>query len=150
MGVGRLSEPSMLKEFRDFIANGNVLDLAVGIIIGAAFTGIVGSFVKDVINPIIGLAGKANFDNLFLVMRDGAQPGPYLTPDAAEKAGAVVLKYGSFLTNVLNFLIIAFVIFLIVKAANKARKQADPPAAGPTKSEELLTEIRDLLKAKSP
>jgi large conductance mechanosensitive channel len=136
----------VLKEFKEFIAKGNVLDLAVGIIIGAAFTGVVGSFVKDIVNPVVGLAGKANFDNLFLVLRQG-QAGDFATPADAEKAGAVVLKYGSFLTNVLNFLIVAFVIFLIVKAANRFRKTAEAVPAGPTKSEELLTEIRDLLQS---
>lgn len=143
----------MLKEFREFIAKGNVLDLAVGIIIGSAFTAIVNSFVKDLINPIIGLAGQANFDNLFFVLKEGVRPGPYPTPGAAEQAGAVVLKYGSFLTNVVNFLIVAWVVFLIVKAANHARKRfeqaQEPSVAGPTKEEVLLTEIRDVLRSRS-
>lgn len=143
----------MLKEFREFIAKGNVMDLAVGIIIGAAFTAIVQSFVKDILNPIIGLAGKSNFDNMFVVLKGGS--GDYATPADAEKAGAVVLKYGAFLTNVINFLIIAFVVFVIVRYANKARKDSqapvdsapvDPTPAGPTPDQQLLTEIRDLLK----
>jgi large conductance mechanosensitive channel len=138
----------MLKEFKEFVTKGNVLDLAVGIIIGAAFTAIVSSFVKDIINPIIGLAGKANFDNLTLTLREGNPPGPYATPDAAEKAGAVVMKYGSFVTNVLNFLIIAFVIFMIVRSVNKMRKPVEQSAAGPTKTETLLEEIRDSLAKK--
>jgi len=144
----------MLKEFKEFIAKGNVLDLAVGIIIGAAFTAIVGSFVKDIINPIIGLAGKANFDNMFLILRaPDPMPLPFSPSTAAdaEKAGAVVLKYGSFLTNVLNFLIVAFVVFLIVKAVNKAKAKEAPKVeevpSGPTPDQVLLTEIRDLLKS---
>lgn len=137
----------MLKEFKEFIAKGNVLDLAVGIIIGAAFTAIVDSFVKDVISPVIGLAGKANFDNLFLVLKEGATPGHYGTPAEAQKAGAVTLNYGAFLTNLVNFLIVAFVVFLIVKAANRFRtKQQEAPAEVATPADVvLLTEIRDLL-----
>ena len=140
----------MLKEFKEFIAKGNVLDLAVGIIIGAAFTGIVNSFVKDIVNPIIGLFGKANFDNMYLVLKDPnpgiTPPGGYPTVDAAQKAGLVTLNYGSFLTNVLNFLIIAFVIFLIVKAANKFKREEAPAApATPPEDVVLLTQIRDLL-----
>jgi large conductance mechanosensitive channel len=148
----------MLKEFKDFIAKGNVLDLAVGIIIGAAFTAIVTSFVKDIITPIIGLAGKANFDNMFLILKSppagngifGASQSlaasMATTPDDAEKAGAVVLRYGSFLTGVINFVIIALVVFMIVRWANRFKKPAE--AAGPSKTETLLGEIRDLLAAK--
>src|SRR5436305_1908209 len=106
----------MFKEFKEFIAKGNVLDLAIGIIIGAAFTTVVGSFVKDIINPIIGLAGKSNFDNMFVVLKPPAvMPlGGLTTPDVAQKAGAVTLNYGAFITNAINFLIVAFVVFLIV------------------------------------
>lgn len=137
---------AMLKEFRDFIAKGNVIDLAIGIIIGAAFTAIVNSLVKDILNPIIGLAGKANFDNMFLVLKEGTKrPGPYTTPADAQNAGAVVLMYGSFISNVINFLIIAFVVFMIVKAVKSVKKPVESSAAGPTKTEVLLTEIRDLL-----
>lgn len=137
----------MLKEFKEFIAKGNVLDLAIGIIIGAAFTTIVDSFVKNIINPIIGLAGNANFDNLFLVLKPGTGPGPFATPADAQKAGAVTLNYGAFLTAVINFLIVAFVLFLIVKAANRFRtKQETAPEVVATPPEvTLLTEIRDLL-----
>lgn len=140
----------MLKEFREFIAKGNVLDLAVGVVIGAAFGAIVNSFVKDILNPIIGLAGKANFDNMFLVLK-GGNGATFNTPEEAAKAGAVTLNYGMFLTVVLNFLIVAFAIFLVVKAANRLRRQEEAaPAAPPAPSNEevLLTEIRDLLKAK--
>jgi large conductance mechanosensitive channel len=139
----------MLKDFRDFIARGNVVDLAVGIIVGAAFTSIVTSFVKDLVNPIIGLVGGNNFDNMFVVLKGPA--GPFPTPADAQKAGAVTLNYGSFLTNVINFLIVAFVMFMLVKAVNKmyTKKKEDPAPAGPTPDQALLTEIRDLLKAKA-
>lgn len=134
----------MLKEFKEFIAKGNVLDLAVGIIIGAAFTSIVDSFVKDLVTPIIGLFGGANFDNLYVVLKGDATGAK--TVAEAQKMGAVTFNYGSFLTHVVNFLIIAFVVFLIVKAANKFRKEeAAAPEAAPPADVALLTEIRDLL-----
>lgn len=126
----------MLKEFREFIARGNVLDLAVGIVIGAAFTAIVNSFVKDILSPIIGLLGTANFNEQKLVLKGGATP--------------VTLNYGAFLTATINFLIVAFAVFMVVKAANhmKSRfvKPEGPKEPEPTKEELLLTEIRDLLK----
>ena len=142
----------MLKEFRDFIAKGNVLDLAVGIVIGAAFTAIVSSFVKDILSPILGLLGKHNFDNQFFVLKEGAKTGPYADLATANAAGAVTFNYGSFLTAVINFLIVAFALFLIVKAANKVKQAAIPVVEEEkkepesTKEEVLLTEIRDLLK----
>lgn len=143
---------SVIKEFSKFIARGNVVDLAVGIIVGAAFTSIVNSFVKDVVNPVIGLAGHANFDNLFLVLRAGKHPGPYETPALAQTDGAVTLNYGSFLTNVINFLIVAFVMFMVVKAINsfwrKEEQAPNPPE--PNREEQLLTEIRDILAGKAP
>lgn len=121
----------MLKEFKQFIARGNVIDLAVGVIIGAAFTAIVQSLVKDLINPLIGLfVGKIDLSNLTL------------------KVGEANFKYGSFLNAVINFLIIAFVVFLIVKAVNKlTRKKKEEVPAGPTEVD-YLKEIRDLLKEK--
>lgn len=147
----------MLKEFREFIARGNVMDLAVGIVIGAAFTGIVNSFVKDILTPILGIFGNANFSERFLVLKQGSPTkGPYETLDAATKAGAVTLNYGNFLTALINFLIVAFALFLIVKAVNKVKRRfepilaCDPPEPPkppePTKEELLLTDIRDLLK----
>lgn len=144
----------MLKEFRDFIARGNVLDLAVGIVIGAAFTTIVNSFVKDILSPIIGLLGKHNFDNQFLVLKEGKVVGPYGDLVSANAAGAVTFNYGSFLTAVINFLIVAFALFLIVKAANKVQRAAVPVVEEkkepePTKEELLLTEIRDLLSKRA-
>ena len=138
----------MLKEFKEFIQKGNVLDLAIGIVIGAAFTSVVQSFVKDLLNPIIGLFGKANFDNMFLVLKEGPLPGVYTTPADAQKAGAVTLNYGAFITNLINFLIVAFVIFLIVKAANRLKREEPAAPAAPAEDVVLLTEIRDLLAAK--
>jgi large conductance mechanosensitive channel len=141
----------MLKEFREFIAKGNVLDLAVGVLIGAAFGAIVASFVKDILTPLLGIFGKANFENMFIVLKpatDGSNT--FTTVDAAQKAGAVTMNYGLFLNGVINFLIVAFVIFLVVKAANKFKKPEAPAApAGPSNEEVLLTEIRDLLKSKA-
>ena len=143
----------MIEEFRDFITKGNVLDLAIGIIVGVAFTAIVNSFVKDLLTPIIGIFGKANFENLFVVLKTdpaGSQ-GPFATVAEAQNAHAVVLSYGNFLNAVINFLIVAFALFLIVKAANRFRKQqeaAPAPTPEPSPEAKLLTEIRDLLKSK--
>ena len=142
----------MIKEFREFIARGNVMDLAVGIIIGAAFTAIVNSLVNDLINPVIGIVtGGTDFSNLFIAFSSDRFP----TVAAAEAAGVAVFRYGAFLTAVINFLIIAWVVFLLVKGMNRLRTIVDtsekapeaPP--GPTQ-EEVLIEIRDLLKAGSP
>ncbi len=141
----------MLKEFREFAMRGNVIDMAVGIIIGAAFGRIVESLVKDVIMPPIGLAlGRVDFANLMLVLRQGATPGPYATVDAAQKAGAVTLNYGMFVNNVIAFAIVAFAVFLLVRAINSLRrKQPEAPAAAPPPPEEvvLLRDIRDALVA---
>jgi large conductance mechanosensitive channel len=139
----------MIKEFRDFIAKGNVMDMAVGIIIGAAFTAIVTSLVADLINPIIGvITGGIDFSNLFVNLGDGE----FASLAVAREAGAPVFAYGSFITAVINFLIIAFVVFLLVKAVNRIKdaavKKAEPvpgAPAGPTQ-EELLTQIRDELR----
>ena len=143
----------MLNEFKAFIAKGNVMDMAVGIIIGAAFTAIVKSMVDDLINPIIGvILGGLDFSNLFVVLGTGE----YETLAAAREAGAAVFAYGSFLTAVINFLIIAFVVFMLVRYVNKVKdmavkKEAEAPAeeapAGPTELD-LLAEIRDALVAK--
>ncbi|EYD74557.1 Large-conductance mechanosensitive channel [Rubellimicrobium mesophilum DSM 19309] len=140
----------MIKEFRDFIAKGNVMDLAVGIIIGAAFTAIVNSLVADIINPIIGLIiGGVDFSNLYYVMSGTVPEGAGL--QTAKDSGAAVFAYGSFITAIINFLIIAFVVFLLVKAVNSIkdramRKGEEVPSApkGPTQ-EELLTDIRNIL-----
>ncbi|WP_134726847.1 large conductance mechanosensitive channel protein MscL [Paracoccus luteus] len=142
----------MIKEFRDFIAKGNVMDMAVGIIIGAAFTAIVTSMVDDLINPILSLiTGNTDFSGNYVVLKGTAPDGAPLA--AAKDAGATVWAYGSFFTAVLNFLIIAFVVFLLVKAVNRIKEsamrkeQAQASAAGPSQ-EALLAEIRDLLASR--
>lgn len=139
----------MIKEFRDFAMRGNVIDMAVGIIIGAAFGRIVESMVKDLIMPPIGLMlGKVDFANLFWVMKSGAVPGPYLTVEAAQKAGAVTLNYGMFVNNVVSFVLVAFAVFLLVRSINRMRrKQEEAPKEAPAPAEEvvLLREIRDSL-----
>jgi large conductance mechanosensitive channel len=140
----------MLREFREFALRGNVVDMAIGIIIGAAFGKIVDSLVKDLIMPPIGLAlGKVDFANLFFVLKQGASPGPYLSVDAAQKAGAVTFNYGLFINTCLSFLIVAFAVFLLVRAINRMkREESSKPAAPPPTPEEvvLLREIRDTLK----
>lgn len=140
----------MLKEFREFAMRGNVVDMAVGIIIGAAFGKIVDSMVKDVIMPPIGVVlGRVDFSNLFLIIKQGAVAGPYATVDAAQKAGAVTLNYGMFLNNVVSFVIVAFAVFVLIRAINRLRrKQEQQPAEAPPPKEEiiLLREIRDSLK----
>ncbi len=139
----------MIQEFKDFIAKGNVMDMAVGIIIGAAFTAIVTSLVGDLINPIIGLfMGGIDFSEWFYAL-DGKD---YATLAAAEEAGAPVFAIGRFIMAIINFLIIAFVVFMLVKMVNKAKAAAEEPEepkeeapAGPTELD-ILVEIRDSLK----
>ena len=142
----------MLKEFKAFIAKGNVMDMAVGIIVGAAFTAIVKSVVDDLINPIIGLIiGGIDFSNLFVVLKG---EGDYASLTEAREAGAAVFAYGSFVMAVINFLIIAFVVFMLVRyvnkvkdAATKKEEEAAPAPEAPKgpSQEDLLAEIRDLL-----
>lgn len=140
----------MLKEFKEFAMRGNVVDMAVGIIIGAAFGKIVGSLVKDVIMPPIGLLlGNVDFSNLFVVLREGKTAAPYLSLDAAQKAGAVTFNYGIFINTVISFVIVAFAVFLLIRAINnlKRKEQEKPAAPAPTPEEVLLLrEIRDALK----
>jgi len=137
----------MLKEFREFAMKGNVVDLAVGVVIGAAFGKIVDSLVKDMIMPPIGkLLGGVDFSNLFLVLGGG---GPFPSLKVAQDAGAATLNYGIFINAVINFMIIAFALFMVIRAMNQLkRKDEAAPAAPPkpTPEVELLTEIRDLLK----
>ncbi len=137
----------MLSEFKKFAMRGNVVDMAVGIIIGAAFGRIVSSMVNDVIMPPIGLLmGGLDFSNLFVNLSGTA----YDSLAAAEEAGAPVIKYGLFVNNVLDFIIVAFAIFMVIRAMNKLKTQEEEkPAAPPEPSDEvkLLTEIRDSLKA---
>ena len=143
----------MLKEFKDFIARGNVMDMAVGIIVGAAFTAIVKSLVDDLIQPFIGLfTGGIDFSNLFYTMGGG----DYATLDAAREAGAATFAYGSFVMAIINFLIIAFVVFMLVRTINKIKEASEKqeevtpePEADPGPSElDILIEIRDSLKAR--
>ncbi|HOE17940.1 MAG TPA: large-conductance mechanosensitive channel protein MscL [Syntrophorhabdaceae bacterium] len=118
----------MLKEFKTFIMRGNVVDMAVGIIIGAAFTSIVKSLVDDVIMPPIGLLlGNIDFSNFFLVLKEGKIAGPYATLAAAKAAGAVTLSYGLFINTIISFLIVAFSVFLMIKQVNRFKSEPPPP-----------------------
>ena len=136
----------MLKEFKDFAMKGNVLDMAIGVIIGGAFGKIVSSLVSDVLMPPIGLLmGKVDFQSLFLNLSGTPQP----SLAAAKAAGAPTLNYGVFLQSVFDVFIIAFVIFILVKQVNRFKKEAPPaPPPGPTNEEKLLMEIRDALKSR--
>jgi len=143
---------SLIKEFKEFAMRGNVVDMAVGIIIGAAFGKIVSSVVTDVIMPPIGkLMGNVNFSDLFISL-DTAKTQGITSLAKAKEAGAAVIAYGSFISTVIDFIIVAFCIFIIIKAMNTLKKKPAPaPAAPPepTKEEKLLTEIRDVLKARA-
>jgi large conductance mechanosensitive channel len=138
---------SFLKEFRDFAMKGPVIDLAIGVIIGAAFGKIVNALVSNVIMPPIGLLlGRVDFSNLFLNLSN--QPAASVK-EASDK-GVPILAYGAFLNTVIEFLIIAFVLFVVIKQINRFKKTAEaPPPPGPSAEEKLLTEIRDLLKEQS-
>ncbi|MFN3544033.1 MAG: large conductance mechanosensitive channel protein MscL [Thiobacillus sp.] len=138
---------SIISEFKEFAIKGNAMDLAVGVIIGAAFGKIVDSIVKDLIMPIVGaISGGIDFSNLFFALGDVPE-GTAMTLDALRAANVPVFAYGSFLTILLNFIILAFVVFMIVKQINRLKKQA-PPAPAPATPEDivLLREIRDSLK----
>lgn len=134
----------MLKEFKEFAMRGNVVDLAIGVIIGAGFGKIVTSLVNDVVMPPIGLLlGNVDFSNLFVNLK-----GNYETVEAATSAGAPIVKYGLFINTVIDFVIVAFVIFLVIKGINRLkRKQEAAPPPGPSTQEKLLMEIRDALRA---
>jgi len=135
----------MLDDFKKFALRGNVVDLAIGVIIGAAFSGIVNSLVADIIMPIIGaVAGGLDFSNYFLPLASNVNAG---TLAEAKKQGAV-LAYGNFITLVLNFTIVAFVLFLVIRAMTRMMKKEEAKAPALSKQEQLLTEIRDLLKAR--
>ena len=144
----------MLKEFKDFIARGNVMDMAVGIIVGAAFTAIVKSMVSDLINPIIGLfTGGLDFTNNYLVLSGEVEDGASL--ETAREAGAAIFAYGAFVMAVINFLIIAFVVFMLVRYVNKVKEAAmkkeeaaapEPEAPKGPSELDVLLEIRDALK----
>jgi large conductance mechanosensitive channel len=139
----------MWREFRDFAMRGNAIDLAVGIIIGAAFTTIVNSLVNDIIMPPLGLLiGGIDFSNFFVTLKGGS----YSTLAAAKAAGAVTINYGLFINAVIRFVIVAFAIFILVKQINRLARPGEAPAesapAEPPREEVLLTEIRDILKAR--
>ena len=141
----------MIREFKEFIARGNVIDLAVGVIIGAAFGAITKSVVDDLVMPLIGLiVGKVDFANLFVTLSPGKLTGPAATLAEAKTAGAVTLNYGLFINVVINFFLIAFAVFLLVKFVNRMRAQMatekDAAAAPPPEDVQLLREIRDELK----
>lgn len=140
----------MFQEFRAFIARGNVLDLAVAVIIGAAFGKIVTSLTEDLIMPVIGaLFGNIDFSSMFVILGDvpASYTGSLADYAALKAAGVPLFGYGAFLTEVINFLIIAFAIFMLVRTANRFHKKAEEAPAGPTEVE-LLTEIRDALRSK--
>ena len=140
----------MIQEFKSFAVKGNVVDMAVGIIIGGAFGTIVKSLVSDVIMPPVGLLlGGVDFSNLFLVLGDS---GPFDSLEAAQAAGAATVNYGVFINNVISFVIVAFAVFMLVKAMNAAKKKEEEKPAAPPKpsaEESLLGEIRDLLKQRA-
>jgi large conductance mechanosensitive channel len=126
----------MLKEFKEFAMRGNVVDMAVGIIIGAAFGTIVKSLVADIIMPPIGLLlGNVDFSNLFIVLKQGATPGPYAALADAQTAGAVTINYGMFANTVISFIIVAFSVFLLIRGINKLKRKEEAPPAEPTTKE---------------
>ncbi|MDF1590767.1 MAG: large conductance mechanosensitive channel protein MscL [Desulfobacterales bacterium] len=123
----------MIKEFKEFALRGNVVDMAVGIIIGAAFGAIVKSLVADIIMPPIGmLLGNVDFSNLFLVLKAGSTIGPFVTLAEAQKTGAVTINYGVFLNTIISFIIVAFAVFLIIRNINKLKRQEEKPSGEPT------------------
>jgi large conductance mechanosensitive channel len=140
-----LRRPGWVDEFRAFIMRGNVVDLAVGIIIGVAFTGVVNSLVKDIFTPAIGLlVGGIDFTNIFITLK-----GPHAATLAdAQKAGAVTLNIGVFINTIIQFIIVSLAVFWLIKALTRLHVRSEPAPAGPPRSEVLLEEIRDLLAAK--
>lgn len=136
----------MLKEFKTFAMRGNVIDLAVGIVIGAAFSAIVNSLVNDIIMPVVGLIlGGLDFSNFFIVLKG---EGDFATLQAAKDAGAVTFNYGLFVNSIVSFVIVAFAIFIVVKQINRFREEAPKAPPAPPRQEVLLEEIRDVLKSK--
>jgi len=122
----------MFKEFKDFAMRGNVIDLAVGVVIGAAFGAIVKSLVDDILMPVLGLLlGNADFGNLFVVLKEGSLPKPYDTLALAQEAGAVTLNYGLFINTIVSFIIVAFAIFLLIRSINRLQQEEQKPPAEP-------------------
>lgn len=143
---------SFVKEFKEFAIKGNVMDLAVGVIIGGAFGKIIDSVVNDLVMPVVSaIIGKPDFSNMYLVLRGNVEDGLALV-DARKVEGAAIFAYGSFITVAINFLLLALVIFMMVKGINRLKRKEEAKAAvappAPTKEEVLLTEIRDLLRNK--
>ena len=137
----------MFKEFKEFAMKGSLVDMATGIIIGAAFGTVVSSLVDDILMPPIGmLMGGVDFSNLFAVIQEGATPAPYSTVEAAANAGAVTINYGMFINNIISFIVVAFAIFMVIKSVNKAKRAEEEAPSEPPANEVLLAEIRDLLK----
>jgi len=146
----------MLKEFKEFAAKGNMLDMAVGIVIGAAFATIITSLVNDIVMPPIGMAlGGVDFAEFYKVLQQGDPAGPYATLAAAKEAGAVTMNWGIFINSLISFLIVAFALFMVVRSFNKMKAQQEAEEAAPeapsepSAEETLLAEIRDLLQAKA-
>ena len=131
----------MLKEFKDFAMKGNLVDIAVGFVMGAAFKQVVTSFTDGIVSPLIGIIFKTDFKKLKLILKEGT------INDAGEKVGEVAVLYGDFITNVIDFILVAFVMFMVVKAVNRMKKKKEPVPEAPKgpSQEELLAEIRDLL-----
>jgi len=134
----------MLKEFKDFAMKGNLVDIAVGFVMGAAFKSVVTSFTGGIVSPLIGLIFNSNFKDLKYIAKEG------VANDAGEVIGEVAILYGDFLTNVIDFIIVAFVMFMMIKAINKTKKKEEPAPEAPKgpSQEDLLVEIRDLLSKK--
>lgn len=126
----------MFKEFKEFAMRGNVVDMAVGVVLGAAFGAIVTSLVNDLLMPFLGLLlGDADFTNMFVVLSEGSAPGPYATLALAQEAGAVTLNYGLFINAIISFLIIAFAIFLLIRSINRLQREEEIPPEEPTTKE---------------
>ncbi|MFO0669861.1 MAG: large conductance mechanosensitive channel protein MscL [Polyangiaceae bacterium] len=139
---------SLIKDFRDFVGKGNAIDLAVGVIVGSAIGTILKSFVDELIVPLTGLLGKADFSNTYFVLK-GAVPDGTPLPEARKVAGAVVLGYGQFATVAINTLVLAFAVFMVVRAVNRMKAKDAPPPPPTPADVVLLTEIRDLLKSRA-
>lgn len=140
----------MLKEFKDFAVKGNVLDMAIGLVIGGAFSPIVKSLVDDILMPIIGLfLGGVDFSDNYLVLKEGAEAAPYATLAAAQEAGAVTVNWGVFINTIITFIIVAFAIFMMVKTFNRWKKEEEEAPSAPPQDIVLLEEIRDALKART-
>lgn len=139
----------MLKEFKDFAVKGNVLDMAIGLVIGGAFAPIVKSLVDDILMPVIGLfMGGVDFGERFLILKDAAGSAPYATLEAAKEAGAVTMNWGVFVNTIVTFIIVAFAIFMMVKTFNRWKQEEEAAPSAPPQDVVLLEEIRDALKAR--